>query len=396
MQNVYLPPEVEPTFLALHAAASPRLAAWMEEHVAQLSARIRTSWRVPVTRTGERSGIFRGPLRLYRLLDSFERDVLADAFAADPDATFSGGTYNTDDERVGGAAFGALPLDVLGFERRGGRLKPPLYLVEIEANGLPFVHLTLDRITDGEDVYALGGSTGLGFNVRPRVRSVLRAWAVNPDTRATQPVAWLDLLAKHRTGRTAATLAAIRDYERATDYFYELINKARRDGDDRRFWTAWRKDEARAELGIWAEAIAKVEAVLPGFTGLDTYGFNIIDRLPADLKRAFAQALAAARRRTSTPAPRPTAAAESLARTHTFGPYRVIPEPHDDGGSILNWSVEADLYDAEEKQKIAFSASLTFALADRAFADPWERPIPESTMAKLESLAVRLSAAGLF
>lgn len=86
----------------------------------------------------------------------------------------------------------------------------------------------------------------------------------------------------------------------------------------------------------------------------------------------------------------------ALARVHTFGPYRVIPEPHDDGGSILNWSVEADLYDADEKQKIAFSASLTFALADRAFSDPWERPIPESTMAKLESLAVRLSAAGLF
>ena len=84
-----------------------------------------------------------------------------------------------------------------------------------------------------------------------------------------------------------------------------------------------------------------------------------------------------------------------LLRTHYLGAYRVVPEVGD-RDVALYWNVEADLRDPEEGRKIAYSASLQFALADRAFNDPWEREIPDSVMARLESLARRLEKAGLF
>lgn len=85
-----------------------------------------------------------------------------------------------------------------------------------------------------------------------------------------------------------------------------------------------------------------------------------------------------------------------LLRTHYLGAYRVVPLAGDRDMTTLYWNVEADLRDPEEGRKIAFSASLQFALADRAFSDPWEREIPDSVMARLESLARRLEKAGLF
>ena len=295
--------EVDPIFQALRAAAPARVNAWMANNTAKIAERIYTSWRVPIERQGENTAIFRGPLRLYRLLDSFERDTLADAYADTPEALFTGGSYNTEQERVGGAAFGVLPLDVLNFERKGSRLKPPLYLVEIEGNGLPFVHLMLGQHARGDFMYALGGSTGLGVNVRPRVRSVLRAWSVDSRTRAVQPLDWLALLAAHRTGKTAEVLRSMRVYENGWRYFDALINAARRaERDDewngaKRFWSPSRKDEARRELQVWADAITTIEPVLPGMTGLNTYDNNIIKRLPTDLQRAFTRELAQRRKR---------------------------------------------------------------------------------------------------
>lgn len=297
---------VDAVFRALVAAAPARLAAWLDAHGAAVAARIYTGWTVPITRTGADAAVFNGPIRLYRLLDSFERDSLADAFAASPDATFTGGLYNTTSERVGGAAFGSLPLNVARFELRGSRLKPPLYLVEVEGNGLPFVHIMLNKHARDGAIYALGGSTGLGFNVRPRVRAVLRAWEVDPKTRALRPIDWLTLLDAHRTGTTRKTLDAMRAYDAGWTYFDTLVDAARgAERDDpwsgkKRFWTAWRKDEAVRELDAWAGAIAKIARALPGYTGLDTYEHNIIRRLPVDLQRAFKAAHTAARKREQT------------------------------------------------------------------------------------------------
>jgi hypothetical protein len=275
----------------------------MDANADTVSARVYTGWTVPIERTGPTSAIFRGPIRLYRTLDSFERDALADAVAASPDAVFSGGVYNIAEERVGGAAFGTLPLDVLRFERRGSRLKPPLYLVEVEGEDLPFVRLLLDAAVNDGAVYAIAGNSGLGFNVRPRVRSVLRAWSVDPQTRAIHPIDWRALLDAHRTGTTARVIDAIRAYDAGWEYFYGLLdaerNAERADPwfDPKRFWTPARKGEARRELAAWADAIATISAVLPDYTGLDTYKDNVINRLPADLQRAFTSALSTARRK---------------------------------------------------------------------------------------------------
>lgn len=85
-----------------------------------------------------------------------------------------------------------------------------------------------------------------------------------------------------------------------------------------------------------------------------------------------------------------------LLRTQDLGAYRVIPLTSDRDMTTLYWNVEADLHDPEEGRTVASSASLQFALADGAFSDPWERSIPDSVMARLESLARRLEKAGLF
>ena len=84
-----------------------------------------------------------------------------------------------------------------------------------------------------------------------------------------------------------------------------------------------------------------------------------------------------------------------LLRPHYLGAYTVFPEGAD-GEGRYNWGVVANLRDPEEGRTVEFSASLVFALADEAFNDPWERPIPPSVMNRLESLARRLEKAGLF
>lgn len=283
--------------LALAVAGSPLLVTWLTPREARVASVVYESWRVPVERTGPDSGVFRGPLRLYRLLDSFERDVLADELSASPNARFSGGTYNTEAERAGGAAFGALPLDVLHFETRGSRLKPPLYLVEVNAEGLPFTHLSLgDHLRHGS-IAVLGGSTGLGFNIRPRVADVLRAWSVDPATRKASPVDWRALLAAHATGRTVEAVEALRVFSEGWKTFYALLDAereaARTDPWERRgkFWSPARKAETAAELARWAAAIKVVRAVLPGASGLATYEHNVISRLPPDLQKAFNAAM---------------------------------------------------------------------------------------------------------
>ena len=95
-----------------------------------------------------------------------------------------------------------------------------------------------------------------------------------------------------------------------------------------------------------------------------------------------------------------------LACLHILGAYRVSPcgalpdgrdlGPNGEPGWRLDWFVEADLLDPEEDRKVNFSASLVCALNEGTFSAPWEREIPPSVMRRLEALADRLAAAGLF
>ena len=97
----------------------------------------------------------------------------------------------------------------------------------------------------------------------------------------------------------------------------------------------------------------------------------------------------------------------SLVRTHAIGAYRVSPDgPLPDGRDVggpdnapgwrMDWFIEADLRDPETGRREIFSASLVLALNEGTFSSPWERPIPPSVTAKLEALADRLAAAGLY
>ena len=86
--------------------------------------------------------------------------------------------------------------------------------------------------------------------------------------------------------------------------------------------------------------------------------------------------------------------AHPLVRTHTIGQYRVAPEANQDGG--VDWFVEADLHDPDKGRRVNYTASLTCATWNGHFSHPWERPIPPSVTAKLEALADRLAAAGLY
>jgi hypothetical protein len=103
----------------------------------------------------------------------------------------------------------------------------------------------------------------------------------------------------------------------------------------------------------------------------------------------------------------PTQHPHPLVRTHTFGPYRVVPEgPLPDGRDVggpdnapgwrQDWFLEADLRDPETGRTARFSASLVLALNEGTFSDPWERELPPAVMAKLEALADKLAAADLF
>jgi len=93
-----------------------------------------------------------------------------------------------------------------------------------------------------------------------------------------------------------------------------------------------------------------------------------------------------------------------LVREHTFGPYKVSPDgplpdgrdlgPNGEPGWRLDWFVEADLREGGSVQ--CFSASLTLALNEGTFSSPWERPIPDSVLRKLEALADKLAGAGLY
>jgi len=93
-----------------------------------------------------------------------------------------------------------------------------------------------------------------------------------------------------------------------------------------------------------------------------------------------------------------------LVRVHRIGVYNVEPDgPLPDGRDVgpegqpgwrQDWFVSADLRDGNEVH--CFSASLTLALNEGTFSDPWERPIPVRTMERLEKLAAKLANAGLY
>lgn len=93
-----------------------------------------------------------------------------------------------------------------------------------------------------------------------------------------------------------------------------------------------------------------------------------------------------------------------LVRVHEFGNYKVAPcGPLPDGRDIgpdnqpgwrMDWFIEADLREGGSVQ--CFSASLTLALNEGTFSDPWEREIPASVLRKLEALADKLAGAGLY
>lgn len=96
----------------------------------------------------------------------------------------------------------------------------------------------------------------------------------------------------------------------------------------------------------------------------------------------------------------------ALVCTHTLGAYKVAPcgalpdgrdiGPNGEPNWRLDWFLEADLLDPEEGREVNFSASLVCALNEGTFSAPWEREIPPSVMRRLEALADRLAAAGLF
>ena len=83
-----------------------------------------------------------------------------------------------------------------------------------------------------------------------------------------------------------------------------------------------------------------------------------------------------------------------LVRTHYVSAYTVNPDANQDGG--VDWFVEADLADPETDRMVTFSASLTFALQMGTFSHPWEREITPSVLEKMDALAGRLAAAGLY
>jgi len=87
-----------------------------------------------------------------------------------------------------------------------------------------------------------------------------------------------------------------------------------------------------------------------------------------------------------------------LNRTHHIGAYRVVPVLED---NEIYWVVEADLYAPDDTSRrfgrVRYGATLTFARADGAFSEPdGERLIPDSVRDRLDSLAGRLTKAGLY
>lgn len=237
-------------------------------------------------RSGPTSGVFRGPVRLYRVLDRFELNLLADDYAADPRTRFSGGRYSVPAERAGGAAFAASREEALRFGRihgtDRGRLQPPLTLVQVEGEGLPFTRLDLHRVVGSDGRLPFSAcAVGLGCNVRPRVADVTAAWQVtDPATSTIVPVDWFALLRAHTTGTTWMTLRAIDAFEHG----YEELGRCALDA--RRL--------PSSELGHYTQLLAETHAVivhlrreLPGYAGLDAFVYNVVRRLPDAFQRTW-------------------------------------------------------------------------------------------------------------
>ena len=102
----------------------------------------------------------------------------------------------------------------------------------------------------------------------------------------------------------------------------------------------------------------------------------------------------------------PTPHPHPLARTHTVGAYRIVPDgPLPDGrdaggpdnapGWRLDWFVEADLHDPEEGREVNYTGSLHLVLGQGTFSGPWEREIPASIPRRIEALVERLEDADL-
>lgn len=93
-----------------------------------------------------------------------------------------------------------------------------------------------------------------------------------------------------------------------------------------------------------------------------------------------------------------------LVRVHTFGNYNVAPDgplpdgrdvgPNGEEGWAQDWSVEATLYEAG--RPVQFSASLVFVVSMGTFSHPWERPIPEHILRRIEALEEELVDAHLY
>ena len=190
--------------------------------------------------TGSTTGLFTGPATLYRVIDRFELDLLADAYADDPNARIAGGLYSVPGEREGGAAFGSDPMNVVQFglrhatprgARRPGRkadparLLAPLTLIEVEAEGLPFSRLSMDaRWSQShlapDDLEPLC-SAGLGCNIRPRIADITAAWRVGEDGTLT-PMDVLATLRQHATGLTHPVAQALQAIDDAAKKLYDL------------------------------------------------------------------------------------------------------------------------------------------------------------------------------
>lgn len=245
---------------------------------------------VPVERTGPTSGVFRGPVRLYRVLDRFERDLLADDYAADPRTRFSGGRYSVPVERAGGAAFAASREEALRFGRihgtDRGRLRPPLYLVEVEGEGLPFTRIDLHQVVDSAGRLPFSAcAVGLGCNARPRVADVIAAWeVVDPAAGTIVPIDWLALLRASATGTSWRTLQAIEVFEHGYEELHRYVSVARNlsakeRAQDGAHWTRLLRETHAAMVHL--------RMTLPGYDGLGTFEYNVVHRLPLTFQREW-------------------------------------------------------------------------------------------------------------
>jgi hypothetical protein len=228
----------------------------------------------PYRVTGPTTGVFTRPTTLYRVLDRFELEVLAARWMREGDvAAFEGGYFSVSDERAGGASFGASRDDVIRFGRgwargKGSRLRGPLYVVAVEAEGLPFSHLDLKS---GKTTRELC-STMLGCSIRPRVIDVREAWALDRDGAprdrhaighdALTKIDWFDAIWEHQENANSVLRVAVAldDLNRSWDALLRVIYDVTRRLESLEMWKKPRLTQEERAAGT--DAAARVQAAL--------------------------------------------------------------------------------------------------------------------------------------